>query len=195
MHVQTPPLVLIGGLSGAGKSTLAGRLAADSGAVWLRSDAIRKELWGVEPLTKLPPEAYSRAFSTKTYDELGNRTVDALNAGLHVVVDMGFIRPTERALFVQYAADCGVVCVGFWLDAAPDVLCARVDARVGDVSDADSAIVNMQLGFDLGLVDWVRLDANQSADDVYRAASGVLARGVSPNLQKTVRNQSSGPKL
>jgi hypothetical protein len=66
-------LVAIGGLSGSGKSTLAAALAPEIGARVLRSDVIRKRLFGVAPETRLPASAYApecrrestRRFATK----------------------------------------------------------------------------------------------------------------------------------
>jgi len=62
-----PParLIAVGGLSGSGKSTLAWALAARLGAVVLRSDVIRKGLWGVDPTAKLPAEAYAPEVSVR----------------------------------------------------------------------------------------------------------------------------------
>jgi aminoglycoside phosphotransferase family enzyme len=47
---ERPCLVLVGGLPGTGKSVLSGGLAGAAGLVWLRADAIRKELAGLDPL-------------------------------------------------------------------------------------------------------------------------------------------------
>jgi uncharacterized protein len=54
-------LVAIGGLSGTGKSTLAAGLAPSLGARILRSDVIRKQLFGVAPETRLATRAYTFA--------------------------------------------------------------------------------------------------------------------------------------
>ncbi len=71
---ETPRLVAIGGVSGTGKSTLARRLApalgAAPGAVLLRSDVIRKRLFGVEPTERLGEEAYTEAVSDRVYEAL-----------------------------------------------------------------------------------------------------------------------------
>ena len=60
---SAPLLVAIGGGSGTGKTTLARHLAPEfgpqPGAVILRSDVIRKGLFGREPTDRLPPEAYA----------------------------------------------------------------------------------------------------------------------------------------
>ena len=59
----SPRLVAVGGLSGSGKSTLARTLASGlgggPGAVVLRSDEIRKRLFGAAPTDRLPKSAYA----------------------------------------------------------------------------------------------------------------------------------------
>ena len=61
-------LVAIGGLSGSGKSTLAAALAPGIEARVMRSDVIRKRLFGVAPETRLPashaPEVSHRVYET-----------------------------------------------------------------------------------------------------------------------------------
>ena len=61
-------LVAIGGLSGSGKSTLAAALAPSLGARVLRSDVIRKHLFGVAPETRLPASAYTSEVSRRVYE-------------------------------------------------------------------------------------------------------------------------------
>jgi predicted kinase len=166
----TQMLIAVGGLSGTGKSTLARRLAAETDAVWLRSDEVRKDLWGVAHTAKLPPEAYSKEFSDKTYAEVDRRMTAALLAGRTVVVDTVFATEPGRTKVEDAARALGVPFVGLWLEAAPDTLRARVDARTGDASDADSRIVDMQLGYDLGDIKWRRIDANGTAAQTYERA-------------------------
>src|SRR6267143_6866369 len=60
-------LVAMGGLSGTGKSTLAAALAPRLGARVLRSDVIRKQLFGVGLETKLPAGAYVPEVSDRVY--------------------------------------------------------------------------------------------------------------------------------
>ena len=60
---SAPRLVAVGGYSGTGKSTLAAALAPHfmpcPGALHLRSDVERKRLFGIDPLERLPRQAYS----------------------------------------------------------------------------------------------------------------------------------------
>lgn len=171
---MTAHLICIGGLSGTGKSTLAKRLAGELSAVWLRSDEVRKELWGVSLTTKLPAEAYSSAFSEKTYVEVNRRAETALRDGRTVILDVVFAKAEGRAKAQELAQGCEASFTGLWLEAPADILRARVDARTGDMSDADSKIVNLQLTFDLGRIDWARVDAGGTPEQTYRQAARVL---------------------
>jgi hypothetical protein len=57
-------LIAIGGLSGSGKSTLAAALASGTGARVLRSDVIRKRLFGVSPETGFQRTPMHRKYRT-----------------------------------------------------------------------------------------------------------------------------------
>ena len=80
-------LVAIGGLSGSGKSTLAASLAPEIGARVLRSDVIRKKLFGVAPEAHLPETAYTAEVSRQVYEALREKTASALAAGCSVIID------------------------------------------------------------------------------------------------------------
>ncbi len=158
-------LVAVGGLSGSGKSTLAGCLAPSlgpaPGAVWLRSDSLRKVRLGKPPEARLGKEGYSADMTERVYGELRSRAERSLVAGRSVVVDAVHGQPAERDALEALAAGLGVPFRGLWLDAPLDSRLARVIARQGDASDADAAVVSLQESYDLGDVGWVRLDAGQ----------------------------------
>jgi aminoglycoside phosphotransferase family enzyme/predicted kinase len=155
-----PRLLAVGGYSGSGKTTVARDLAPElgpaPGAVVLRSDEFRKRLWGRAPLEKLPPEAYAPGQSDRVYGALLDAARDALAAGRAVVLDAAFLRPEERAAAEALAREAGVPFEGLWLEATPDVLRARVAARTGDASDADVAVLERQLAFDVGEISWTK---------------------------------------
>jgi predicted kinase len=50
------------------------------------------------------------------------------------------------------------------------VLAGRVEGRRGDVSDAGLAVVRMQAGYDIGEIDWARIDSSGSAEATLAAA-------------------------
>jgi aminoglycoside phosphotransferase family enzyme/predicted kinase len=159
-HLEPAPLklVAVGGRSGSGKSwrarEIAPGLGARPGAVVLRSDEIRKRLWGRAPLERLPPEAYVREESARVYGALFEAARACLAAGRAVVLDAAFLNPEERQGAEAVAREAGVEFEGLWMSATPDLLRQRVSARTGDASDADLAVLERQLAMDVGPVAW-----------------------------------------
>jgi aminoglycoside phosphotransferase family enzyme/predicted kinase len=181
-----PALVCIGGLSGSGKSTLAVNLAptfgAPPGAIHVRSDIERKIIAGVEETERLEPEFYSPAFSARVYDAQLARAKAALMAGYSVIVDAVFARENERRSAEGLAGELGVEFCGIWLEAGADVLKSRVEARVGDASDATPEVVDMQLRYDLGDLSWCRVDASGDPAEVHDRAARLLHVSLASNV-------------
>ena len=166
MQPQPTVLAAVGGLSGTGKSTVAAAVApligAGAGARILSSDRLRKALRGVAPETRLPPDAYRPEVSAQVYDDIA-RCAEALSgAGVSVVADAVFARDIERTRIEAAARAAQSAFHGFWLDAPAQLLRTRVAGRVGGPSDATIAVLERQLGYDLGPIAWTRLDAAQS---------------------------------
>ena len=183
-HLAPPPprLIAVGGPSGTGKTTLARRLApglgAAPGAVHLRSDLERKHLAGVDPLTRLSPEAYTHEATEAVYDRLMSRAQAILNAGHSVVMDATFMDAAERAAVADLVAKTDVPFTGLWLIAPEDTLKARVAARRDDASDADAAVVARQMAGETGAPDgWTALDAGGACDALVTRARAALDAG------------------
>ena len=168
-----PVLIAIGGLSGSGKTTVATHVAphlgAAPGAIHVRSDVERKRLAGVGETDALPWESYTRESSAAVYRAALDRAEQALRAGQSAILDAVFARPGERQMAESLAQRMGVSFAGYWLDADPAILKARVAARHGDASDATPDVVDRQLGYDLGVMRWQRIDAAGSAEAAARA--------------------------
>ena len=156
-------LTAVGGLSGSGKSTLARRLAPRlgwaPGAVVLRSDEVRKRLAGVAPAERLPKSAYTPEASTRVYGVMLDEARAALGAGASVVLDAVFLRPQERGEAEALARRTGARFLGLWMEAPEDVLRARLRGRNGDASDADEAVLDVQLQAGAGDSGWRSIDA------------------------------------
>ena len=176
-----PMLVAVGGLSGTGKSTLARAIApligAAPGAVIVRSDMVRKHMFGVEPEDRLPPDAYKDSVSGDVYDRMATLARETLSGGGTVIVDAVFARPEQRDAMVALARRAGVPFAGLWLEAEQALLIKRVDeraARAADASDATAAVVEQQLGYQVGDIGWLRLDATADPAAVRQAALGAV---------------------
>ena len=167
---REPVVVAIGGLSGSGKSTVARALAPSvgmaPGAIVLRSDEIRKRLWGASPLTKLDAAAYSPEMSARVYEALADDIASIAGTGHSVIADAVFARAADRAAIERAARAAGVAFAAVWLDAPEELLITRVVQRGADASDADADVVRMQCAQSAGDLRWPQIDAAADLDHV-----------------------------
>ena len=170
-------LVAIGGLSGTGKSALAAGLAPSLGARVLRSDVIRKRLFGVAPETRLPASAYAPQVSRRVYRTLARQAADTLAANYSVIIDAVSLKPAERRSFAEIAAAAGVPFLGLWLMASEEAMDRRLRARRRDASDASPEVLAEQLRQNAGTMDWVRIDAGAGTKECLSAAHRALTGG------------------
>jgi hypothetical protein len=178
LKVTAPVLVCVGGLSGSGKSTLAARLApelgAAPGALHVRSDVERKVLANVPETERLPPQSYSREAAFAVYTACFERAGRALAAGHTVVLDAVFAEEGERRSVAELARRHHAHFAGIWLEAPPEALADRVSARQCDASDATADVVARQLRYDLGRIDWHRVDASGTPEQTLARVREIL---------------------
>ena len=184
-HLIEPPeprLIVVGGLSGSGKTTVAADLApwigGAPGALHLRSDVERKLLFGVGETDRLPDSAYQQHVTEEVYHRLMTDARTALAAGHSVIIDAVFARPEERIAAGRVADAVETPFHGIWLDAPGDNLKERVSNRRNDASDANAEVVDQQLDYDLGPLNWLRIDASGSRRETAGKASDALGLGV-----------------
>lgn len=193
-----PALVAIGGLSGSGKSSLAYAIAPAvgpvPGAVVLRSDQVRKQLFGVPEDQRLGPEGYTAAASARVYDALAQRAAAVVRGGHCAIVDAVFAREPDRARIESVARDAAVPFAGLWLDVPEPVLIDRVTRRRGDASDADAAVVRLQLEEGIGTIGWTRIDAAGGLDRVRERALQALGAMLTRGEITALRAGSSGSR-
>ena len=188
LHLITPrqpSLIAIGGRSGTGKSVLArgiaGRIVPAPGAVLLRSDLIRKELAGVDALTRLPETAYTRESSRHVYGEMFERARRVLAQGHSAILDAAFLAEVERTTAADIAAEAGVAFHAAFLTAAPDVRARRIGLRRNDASDATAAVALSQEAIDAGVIDWPLIGASGSPDETMARTLAALPFGDGEN--------------
>ena len=174
-----PPVVLaIGGISGTGKTTLARAVAAGvgraPGAAVLRSDVIRKRMFGVAETDRLPAEAYEPAVSRRVFATIHRRARRLAASGASVVADAVYGRPEDRAAVAAAARRAGAGFLGVWLELSPREARSRVAARRGDASDATADVVDRHVESVSAPRDWLCLDASRPVADLAAAAIAAL---------------------
>jgi hypothetical protein len=175
---KPPMLVAIGGLSGTGKSTLAASLAPHigpaPGALVLRTDVERKKLFDVPETIHLTVDHYAEQASDEVYAVLYGKTERALAAGHAVIFDGVSAKIAERDRIEAIAKNLGIAFTGLWLEAPLETQIARVEARRGDASDSNEAVVRTQAERDVGEIRWTRIDAGQSPQHSMQCAIEAL---------------------
>ncbi len=173
-----PRLIAIGGRSGTGKSTLAANIAHEigraPGAVWIRSDVERKRMFGLVAEQTLGRDAYTESVTGTVYRRAVSRARNALEAGQSVIVDATFLEFKHREMIEEVGQKNGFEFVGLWLEASPDYLLDRVEARRCDASDANTSVVQRQIDRDPGHLKWHVLNAEQSSESLHTDALQIV---------------------
>lgn len=175
---EAPRLIAVGGLSGSGKSRMARELApflgVAPGARVVRSDSTRKRLAGVPLTRRLGNQGYSAEMTRRTFEALHEEALAALRAGQSVIADAVFANPQSRRAMERIAEEAGVPFAGLWLEAPAEVMARRVTERRRNVSDADAKILERQLTYDLGRIEWHRVDSSGPREETLKAGLGLI---------------------
>ncbi|TYL89686.1 AAA family ATPase [Bradyrhizobium rifense] len=176
-----PRLIAVGGLSGTGKSVLARALAPivapQPGAVVLRSDVIRKQMFGVADMERLPPSAYTPELAARVYEALAERARRVLAQGHSAIVDGVFARDFERDATVTLARECNVPLTGLFLVADLATRQARIGGRSSDASDATQEVAALQEHYNIGHIGWTTIDASGTQAQTLQSCQDAIAEG------------------
>jgi hypothetical protein len=95
-------------------------------------------------------------------------------AGHSAIVDAVFAKPAERAAIASVAKAAGVAFHGLFLTADLATRIERVGARERDASDAGAEVARAQESYDLGALDWTRIDASGTPEDTLAHAKAEI---------------------
>ena len=173
-------VVAIGGLSGAGKTTLGRALSPKFLAIHVRSDAVRKHLFGYSVEKKAPLEAYSTEHSEKTYRGLEERLGYVLDAGFNAIIDGVFADEGDRDSLENICHHKSVSFTGIWCSVPADIAQKRIISRMHDRSeegkgyDTDMLHHEKQLLLNPGRITWHRLDTLYGVEQLVDRCSSLL---------------------
>ncbi|MBE9165600.1 bifunctional aminoglycoside phosphotransferase/ATP-binding protein [Tychonema sp. LEGE 06208] len=137
-------LTLMSGLSGSGKSTVARYLAARTGAIQIRSDAVRKHLGGISLNERGGQDLYSDEMTAQTYGRLLELGIILAERGWNVILDAKFDRQKLRTDAINLAQSHGLSWQIIYCTAPIAVLRERLQQRRGDIADATAELLSSQ---------------------------------------------------
>ena len=148
---QKPELMIMMGPSGSGKTLYSEELLTKQAAFRLRSDVLRKQLFGLDPLTKTTPlqkESLYCVEATQTlYQRLQTLAAQLIQHGYSVIIDATCLKEWQRSLFHEVAKKQHITFKIYLFVCQIDVLEQRIIDRAtyGDVSDADLSVLAKQM--------------------------------------------------
>ncbi|UKO96655.1 bifunctional aminoglycoside phosphotransferase/ATP-binding protein [Nostoc sp. UHCC 0870] len=138
-------LILMSGLSGSGKSTTAKYLARQTGAIHLRSDAVRKHLGGIPLYERGGDDLYTPEMTQKTYARLLNLGIILANQGYTVILDAKYDKQELRQEAIAQAQKHQLPLQIIYCTAPLEVVRERLVNRTGDIADATVDLLASQL--------------------------------------------------
>lgn len=172
------PVIFIG-VSGSGKSAIAADVFP--GALWLRSDTVRKEISGVDAkehvYVEYGKDIYDAEATEKTYQLLAERTVKEAGTGRRVIVDATYLEAAQRVPLLNACLNSGLNPFFVHCCAAEPLLKKRIEGRVAegaDPSDAHMAILERQLSAkeepaELPFFRVMNLNTDEDLEDIRKA--------------------------
>jgi len=127
------------------KITVARRIATKKPFVIIPSGALRKHLTGVPLYEKGPEYIYTSEISQTTYEKLIELADFLTGFGVSVLLDAKFDRRKWRLKAMKLATEKQLDYKIVFCKADPDELKKRLKERSGDVSDADSSLIDQQV--------------------------------------------------
>ena len=137
-------LILMSGLSGSGKTTVAKAIARKTGAIQIRSDAVRKHLAGISLDETGSNEIYTPEMNQKTYDRLLELGILLAKEGFSVILDAKYDRLALRQPVIAAAKSNHLSLQIVNCTAPMEVLRDRLNSRNNDISDATADLLASQ---------------------------------------------------
>lgn len=172
--------VLVGGLPGTGKSTLAAAIGDAFGWRVVRSDIVRKELAGIDPLedASAPVDTglYDAGATEVTYGEVLRRASASARMGESVVLDASWSDGALRQRARRCAEACHAEVLELRCEAPAAVAADRIRRRSGtDASDATVDVADAMAHLFAPWDEAHTIDTAAAVEEALRGAKEVLS--------------------
>ncbi len=145
-------LIIMSGVSGSGKSTTAKAIALQQDAIYLRSDAIRKQIAGIDLMERGSDAIYTPEMTLKTYTRLAELGSLLASKGFTVILDAKYDRLSLRSQAIAAAQAHNLPVEIIYCNAPLEVLEQRLRDRAkanNDIADATvEMLVSQQAAFE-----------------------------------------------
>jgi predicted kinase len=148
-HSHRAGLVIMHGLSGSGKSTIAAQLVEKLGAIQIRSDVIRKQLFDFkadeQTGSALAEGIYNDEATELTYRRMREIAATIIDADFTVIVDATFLQESQRKALLKLEIEpmCSKIIIHCEVPTAE--LRKRIVERENDPSEANLEVLEQQL--------------------------------------------------
>jgi aminoglycoside phosphotransferase family enzyme/predicted kinase len=140
-------LIIMSGVSGSGKSTTAKAIASEQDAIYLRSDAIRKQIAGIDLMERGSDAIYTPEMTAKTYTRLAELGALLAGKGFTVILDAKYDRISLRSQAINAAKNQNIPVEIIYCTAPLEVLEQRLRERSAannDIADATVELLAIQ---------------------------------------------------
>lgn len=141
-------LIIMSGVSGSGKSTTAKAIASQQDAIYLRSDAIRKQIAGIDLMQRGGDHIYTPEMTAKTYTRLAELGALLASKGFTVILDAKYDRLSLRSQAIAAAQSQNIPVEIIYCSAPVEILEQRLRDRAAansDIADATVELLTSQL--------------------------------------------------
>lgn len=188
--LDKPIVVAFGGRAGCGKTTIANIVAPLLGplhpALWLNTDAVRKELAGIPWSIRLLASHYTPEARDRIYLAIESRASLALQEDRSIIWDASFQRLEDRKLACRLSARHAMPFIGLYFDAPVEVRRERVRHRTKTASDADeNYVINVERAEipDEAEYKWFTIDSSGSIENTTAAVVERISKFLNDGIQ------------
>ena len=142
-------MIVMHGLSGSGKSTIAAQLVEALGAIQIRSDVVRKQLFDLSPAAQtesaLGQGIYTADATEATYRSMQQIAQTIIDADFTVILDATFLQQSRRRQMLETQTGTAYKRIIINCEAPAAELRRRIIEREDDPSEANLEVLERQL--------------------------------------------------